>query len=153
MPATKVHAATVDKEAGASAPNGALTLDAILASDDLPTEIVDVPEWAGHVEVKAISGRQRDSIVTQFMDRAGDMDFTKFPDFRLMLVAYSMVDANGQRLANADNVREVMDQLGEKSSAALERIWTAALRLAGMGAGQPDKILEDLKADPSGTTG
>lgn len=153
MPRTKVHEVTSDAEVSAPVSNGALTLEDILNTDDLPTKTVDVPEWNGHVKVKAITGRQRDTIISQFMTGSGGMDFTRFPDFRLMLISYSLVKANGERIANPENIQQIMDSLGEKSSAALERVWNDCLTLAGMGAGQPDRILEDLKTDPSETPG
>lgn len=39
-----------------------LTIDQILAADDLPSEVVDVPEWGGKVKVQGLSRASYDAI-------------------------------------------------------------------------------------------
>ena len=39
-----------------------LTIDAILAADDLPVEVVEVPEWGGCVKVRGLSRAAYDGI-------------------------------------------------------------------------------------------
>jgi hypothetical protein len=39
-----------------------LTIDQILAANDLPTEVVEVPEWGGRVKVQGLSRASYDAI-------------------------------------------------------------------------------------------
>lgn len=42
-----------------------LTIDQILAADDLPTEVVEVPEWGGKVKVMGLSRAAYDGIARE----------------------------------------------------------------------------------------
>ena len=106
-----------------------LTKDAILAALDLPSEEVEVPEWGGTVRVQGMSGEQRDafeaSIQKKTADGGSEIDPT---DFRAKFAARVMVDENGARLFNNNEVK----QLSKKSAKALQRVFVAGQRLSGM---------------------
>ncbi len=44
----------------------ALTGEEILGADDLPTEVVPVPEWDGTVIVRTLTGAERDHWTTDY---------------------------------------------------------------------------------------
>ena len=46
-----------------------LSKEAILAADDLPREIVSVPEWGGQVCVRTMTGTDRDAFETSLLSR------------------------------------------------------------------------------------
>lgn len=102
-----------------------LTREQILAADDLPSEIVEVPEWGGSVRVRTLTGRERDTMGAALMGSSGKPNFAEF-DRRL--VAASMVDENGNPLFGQDEI----EALGRKSSLALQRVAAVAQRLNGI---------------------
>ena len=103
----------------------------ILEALDLKSEAVDVPEWNGSVLVRTMTGADRDAfeaslIVTQ-------LDGTRKPNMtnmRAKLVALTVVDDSGSLVFGVSDV----DRLALKSASALERVFTAAQRINGLGA-------------------
>ncbi len=46
-----------------------LTREQILQSDDLPRETVQVPEWGGEVQVRTMTGTDRDAFVASLIGK------------------------------------------------------------------------------------
>lgn len=146
---TKLHEAPV-KEAGANGRHPVLlSREQILAVRDIPTEVVDVPEWGGSVMVRGLTGRARDIIEARFTDPKGKVDLGRGGDFRAAYVAQAVVDADGALLFSDSDIKA----LGEKSSVALQRIFDAAIHLSATRPEDVDGIMQDLKDDPSDGTG
>lgn len=107
---------------------------AILALVDLPTELVEIPEWGGAVLVRGLTGKERDAyegeiIVSRKDPRTGALtQDLNLSNARARLVARCVVDASDQRMFTDDQV----EALGAKSAAALQRIFDVAQRLSGM---------------------
>lgn len=105
-----------------------LTREAILGASDIQTEEVEVPEWGGAVLVRGLSAKETNrlgvaSSVRAQADQAGAAE--RFP---IDLVALAIVDEDGHRLfADAD-----VEALGQKSGAALMRVFVVAQRLSGL---------------------
>jgi len=113
-----------------------LTREAILAADDLKREEVQVPEWGGAVCVTTMTGAGRDAWEQSLVGAKGAVNIT---NVRARLVAYTVVDAEGQRLfTDAD-----AEALGRKSAAALDRCAKVAQRLNGLN----DTALEDARGN------
>lgn len=107
-----------------------LTKDQILEASDLTTESVEVPAWGGSVNVRSMSGADRDSFEASMMKVAEDG--TRTPDMtnmRAKLVALTVVDEAGNRLFEVSDI----DRLALKSAAALEIVFDVAQRLNGLG--------------------
>ena len=122
-----------------------LTKDAILAADDLITEDVDVPEWGGTVRVRSISGAERDAFEQAIVTRRGKNVQTNLSNIRAKMSALCLVDESGQRLfTDADVVA-----LGQKSAAALDRVFGVAQRLSGLTDKDVDELAENLKTGQS----
>lgn len=115
-----------------------LTRDAILASDDLPRELVSVPEWGGDVFVRGLTGVERDmyeSAAAAMVD--GDVVVIDDKGARARLVGFCIVDDAGRRLFSEDDIVA----LAGKSAAALDRVYHVAARLSGIGsAGVSDAV-------------
>lgn len=103
---------------------------AILAANDARITKLEVPEWGGEVYLRAMSGRDRD----QFEQRVQGKQLS---NIRAVLASLSLCDSEGKRLFN-DNEIEL---LGAKSAAALDRVFSEALKLNRIGA----QDVEDLK--------
>lgn len=102
----------------------ALNRESILGASDFKTKSVHVPEWGGDVLVRSLSGSARDEIEAAFL--SGE---TK--GLKALVVSLSACDESGVLLFKRDD----MDQLQERSAAALERVFDAAWEISGLGAG------------------
>ena len=128
-----------------------LTRDEILAADDIQTEVVEVPEWAGSVIVQGLTGSERDAFektIISNMDGKGPPK-SDLRNFRAKLAAWSIVDEDGKRVfSQADVVA-----LGAKSAAALQRVFNVAQRLSGLSEEDIEELTknsEELQSDGSG---
>lgn len=114
-----------------------LTRDQIMAAQDLATERVAVPEWGGEVLVKALTGRERDAFEASLTgDRVGRKVKIDLENIRARFVAACVVDERGQPLFYPSDV----ELLGEKSAAALQRVFNVGQRLSGLS----DSDVEEL---------
>jgi hypothetical protein len=121
-----------------------LTRDAIFAAPDLPTEDVEVPEWGGTVRLRGLSGTARDEY-----EKA---KFEGNPNLRAKFMSLCIIDDHGTPVFTDVDVA----RLGQKSSAAFERLLPVALRLSGMSADDKPGETEagkDSEDDPSESPG
>jgi hypothetical protein len=103
-----------------------LTREAILGARDRETVEVAVPEWGGTVLVRGLSAGQKDDFELSVIGPLGGE--RNLANLRARLCARCMVDADGQPLFGEVDVAA----LGERSAAAIERVFNAARRLSGM---------------------
>src|SRR5438874_1567721 len=106
-----------------------LTREEILAANDLITESVSVPEWGGAVLVRTLTAAERDAFEASCYIGRGQDRKENFVNLRARMVALSIVDATGAKPFSGDDVKA----LGEKSGAALDRVYAVAQRLTGFG--------------------
>lgn len=93
-----------------------LSRNSILTANDLPKEKVDVPEWGGHLYVRALNGVERDQV-----ERMAVSDTVS----KAAIVAMVAVDENGEQLFTNDDI----PALEKKNGTALLRIVNAAFTL------------------------
>lgn len=119
---------------------------AILGALDIETEEVYVPEWRGWVRVRGLMGYERDAFEAELVRLRGPRGEVLMHNVRAKLVARSVVDEVGNRLfTDAD-----IEALGQKSAAALDRIFEVAQRLSGV----TKQAVEELAGNfGSGQTG
>ena len=108
----------------------------ILDSDDLPSELVEIPQWGGGVFVRTLTGSERDDFEQSCLGSKGKSKDMNLKNIRARLCVLCMCEENGTRLFDARDV----EALGKKSASALDLIFTVAQRLNGLGA----KDVEDL---------
>lgn len=121
-----------------------LTRDAILSAADLNKELVDVPEWGGSVYVRALSGAERDRFEASIVEQRGKSSRANLANIRAKLAALTVCDEQGEKLFTGADV----SALGEKSAAALNRIFDVARRLSGLGEDDVKELAEGLEDDP-----
>nr|WP_230404857.1 hypothetical protein [Nitratidesulfovibrio sp. HK-II]GBO98277.1 hypothetical protein RVX_3316 [Nitratidesulfovibrio sp. HK-II] len=63
-----------------------LTRDDILKAQDLPTAVVDVPEWGGQVTLRGFSAAARDNLAKRGTDENGGVEISNAEFLALCLV-------------------------------------------------------------------
>ena len=107
-----------------------LTRDQILQAEDLPSEVVQIPEWNGSVMVRGLTGSGRGKFQNSIMSQNGKADSKMTIDMKeaeMRLVAECTVDEKGEQLFTLKDIVE----LGKKSGSAINRISDVAMRLSG----------------------
>lgn len=125
----------------------ALSRDAILGADDRPTEVVHVPEWGGDVHVRGLSGAERDAYEAGIASpRPDGRQHMNLRNLRARLVVLAVVDPDsGDRLFRDDDA----PALGDKSAAAVDRVFSVARRLSGLSEGDVEELAEGFGDAPS----
>lgn len=131
-----------------------LTKQQILSAADLRTEDVKVPEWADPasgadtVRVKSLTGRERDAFEASLVQTRGGKRETNLANIRAKLVSLALVDETGSKLFTEDEVAF----LGNKSAAALDRVFTVAQRLNGISQADIEDLQKNSAAGPSASS-
>ena len=99
-----------------------LSKNDILNHDDLRIEIVEVPEWGGCVRVATMSAFARDRFEASIAKIGGGVDMQ---NIRAKLAIATIVDDNNKPMFNEHDI----EKLGQKSCAALDRVFASAQRL------------------------
>jgi len=134
---------------------GLLSKDAILKVDDRQVEEVEVPEWGGSVLVAGLDGAGRDayfaSMATMRQGRGGRPQMgVDGENLTAKLVARCVLDPDDPQRRQLMFTQQEVAALGEKSGAALDRVYTAALRLSGLSDEDMDELGKASAATPSG---
>jgi hypothetical protein len=118
----------LDKLGSKDEPIKLLGRDDILGFSDLKYEIVPVPEWGGSVRVRSLRGVERDEYeASQVKQRGNNVDLNLI-NIRAGLVARSICDHSGNPVFSVGDI----GLLGQKSAAALERVYEVAARLSSV---------------------
>lgn len=105
-----------------------LTFDAIVSQQDLPKELVKVPEWGGEVYISTMTAADRDSYELSVANMQNGKMKTNMQNIRAKLVARCLVDEDGKRIFSETQV----DDLGKKSAKVLDRLFDIASRINGI---------------------
>ncbi len=119
--------------------------EAILAADDIKSEVVEVPEWDGSVMVKSMSGTERDKFEASIMVQKGKRQQLDMSNIRAKVCALSICDEQGRLIFSPADIKE----LGKKSAAALSRVFSVAQELSGISSDDLEEYTEELEASPS----
>lgn len=107
--------------------------DKIFAAQDIPTEVVNIPEWGVDVLVRGMSAGDRITLMQNAFDQATqqvNMSIV-YPDV-VVSCTYDP-DSNEPIFTNEDK-----SAILAKSSAAVERLANVGLRLSGIGKDEQD---------------
>lgn len=127
-----------------------LSKDEILKAEDLKVEPVEVPEWGGTVNVRGLTGVERDDWEESRLDRKaklrkGQATPLKLSNFRASLVVRTVCNDRGELLFGDKDI--VL--LGKKSAIALSRVFEVAMRLSGVSEDDVEELAEDLDEEAS----
>ena len=111
--------------------------DQILAVQDIPTQIVEVPEWGVKIEVRGMTGAERTRIMDKATADAGEMNLQMiYPE---IVIATSFDPLTGEQVF----VPEDRDILLSKSATALDRVAMVGMRLSGFTKESADELGKD----------
>jgi hypothetical protein len=117
--------------------------DQILAKQDIPSEMVDVPEWGVKVEVRGMTGAERTRIMDKATQNAGDVNLQfVYPE---IVIATAFDPESGEQVFKPND----RDALLAKSATALDRIAAVGMRLSGFTAESADDMGKDSSATDS----
>lgn len=122
-----------------------LTKEQILQANDLPKELVKVPEWDGEVYVRTMTGAERDAFEQSLIISKGKIDLV---NVRAKLCALAICDENGNRLFSDLEI----EQLGQKSAVALDRIFEVTQRLNKIGTEDIEELEKNSSSIPSNSS-
>jgi uncharacterized Rossmann fold enzyme len=105
----------------------------IFGIDDIPVEMVDVPEWGVTIEVRGMTGGDRAAIM-QEIGESGSVDFTTFYPDVVIKTAYD--PSTGVRIFSEGDRAAILTKAG----LVVDRIASVGLRLSGMGG---DKAVDE----------
>lgn len=125
-----------------------LSRDTILAAEDLPRELVAVPEWGGEVYVRGLTALEADQIeiaavTVRFDSEEGEL--TMNGGIRALWLSKCLCDEHGAALFAKDDA----EALAAKSAAAVERCYEASRRLSGRTREAKDEALGNSGGGPS----
>lgn len=119
-----------------------LTRDEILQMDDLKKEKVEIPEWKGHVFIRSLTGTERDEFEQSLWVGEGMKKKQNLDNMRAKLVALCVIDDKGKRLFSSTDAAA----LGGKASAVLDKLFTMASKLNGLGIGDVEDAVKKSAA-------
>lgn len=124
-----------------------LSRDDILKVEDRKYELLDVPEWGGEVRLRTLTGRERDEFEASTVEtNKKGQQRTNLVNIRARLVSLCLVDEEGNRMFTEK--RDVI-LLGEKSAAALERVFAKCNEMNGLSEKDVEELAENFSETPS----
>lgn len=123
--------------------------DKILAAKDIKREVVHVDEWDADVQVRGLTGAERADLIAKATvketDDKGEVIASSVDQLvllPLLIIATTTDPADGEQLfSDADR-----DALNDKSSSAIDKVSSVALRLSGMTKEQEKAIAKNSGA-------
>lgn len=123
--------------------------EAILEAKDMKTKDIPVPEWGGDVRIRMLSGRERDDFEASMVDMRKDgSQVRNIANLRARLVSLCAVNEAGERLFSPPDIK----LLGEKSAAALQRVFNACQELNAVSDDDVEELAEGFSSDPAGSS-
>jgi len=114
--------------------------DQILASSDIQSALVDIPEWDVTVEVRGMTAAARASLLQRAAVNGGGVDLTAM--YPSLVIGCTFDPDTGERVFSEADFAAI----GDKSGAAVERIAAEAMRLSGISEDARDELGNDLSA-------
>lgn len=123
-----------------------LSRDTILGFNDTVIEVVPVPEWGGKVRVRSLRAAERDEYEASMVKTRGKNYEINYQNVRAGLCARSICDATGNRLFSDGDIA----LLGQKSAAALDRVYSKAAQLSKISDADVEELAKNSESDRSG---
>ena len=121
---------------------GILTKEQILVATDTSIETIEVPEWGGSVQMRTLTGKERDAFETAIQRRTkiiGKNTRIDLTELKVTLLALTIVDETGNLLFS----QEDLEALNSKSAKVINDLFEVAQRMNGLG----DDAVEELQGN------
>jgi hypothetical protein len=119
--------------------NRSLDKEAIFGISDLITQRVEVPQWGGYVLIRSLTTKERGRLELSIHERKGVNVTENLALLRSRMVMLSVVNEEGSRMFDDRDI----ERLEEKSAAAMDLIFTAAMRLSGISKSDVDELTKN----------
>jgi len=116
-----------------------LSKEQILKAEDLKSEIVEVPEWGGDVKVRMMTGVERDNFEASIFDAKGKDSKINLKNLRAKLIVLTVIGDDGKKIFTEADIENV----GEKSAKALDRVFAVAQRINGIGQKEVEELTKN----------
>ena len=120
----------------------------ILEVNDLTTRVVPIPEWKGDVIIKMMTGTERDQFEDSLFEGRGKDRKSNYKNLRAKLLSMCVVGEDGKRLFSDKDI----ESLGGKSAKALDRLYTIATELNGIGAKEEEALTKNSESEGNDTS-
>ena len=120
----------------------------ILEVNDLTTRIVPIPEWKGDVIIKMMTGTERDQFEDSLFEGRGKDRKSNYKNLRAKLLSMCLVGEDGKRLFSDKDI----ESLGGKSAKALDRLYTIATEINGIGAKEEEALTKNSESEGNDTS-
>jgi len=120
----------------------------ILEVNDLTTRVVPIPEWKGDVIIKMMTGTERDQFEDSLFEGRGKDRKSNYKNLRAKLLSMCLVGEDGKRLFSDKDI----ESLGGKSAKALDRLYTIATELNGIGAKEEEALTKNSESEGNDTS-
>lgn len=117
-----------------------LSKNDILGADDLPFQEIEVPEWGGTIRLKTLMEDELGPYEEGLIDMAGESRRVVLKNMRAKLLVLAIVDEKGKRLFNDNEIAA----LAKKSAKAMDRVFTVAQKMNGLGKDYVDDMVKNL---------
>ena len=122
--------------------------EALFALNDIVIEKVECPEWGelgGHIYVRTMSGKARDAYEVGIVNARKEDEEGYLFNMRASLAVACCCDVDGKLLFEPKDA----EKLGDKSAAALDRIFDVSKRLSKMSEEDVKEMEKSLESDQS----
>ena len=120
----------------------------ILEVNDLTTRVVPIPEWKGNVIIKMMTGTERDQFEDSLFEGRGKDRKSNYKNLRAKLLSMCLVGEDGKRLFSDKDI----EFLGGKSAKVLDRLYTIATELNGIGSKEEEALTKNSESEGNDTS-
>ena len=120
----------------------------ILEVNDLTTRVVPIPEWKGNVIIKMMTGTELDQFEDSLFEGRGKDRKSNYKNLRAKLLSMCLVGEDGKRLFSDKDI----ESLGGKSAKALDRLYTIATEINGIGAKEEEALIKNSESEGNDTS-
>lgn len=113
-----------------------LTVEQIVAANDVRIETVTVPEWGGDLCVRTISWQERQAGELTFDDMSGKLGSDVESSWAAFWVAFCMCDASGSLVCKCKPTIDTVRKIAAKGSKPVSRVMRVVNDLNFLSAGE-----------------
>ena len=121
----------------------------ILASNDLPRESLECPEWGQTLHVRTLTGAERDEFENTVQSASKGKGGLDLRGLKIKLVLLTLCDDHGDLLFDATDALV----LNSKSSKVIDRIFQVAQKLNGLTADDVDEMVGNSDGGQAAASG